>query len=97
MTCATARSRASSAPTRGGSTRSSSTRTKDLFATASEDAHVSVWKIPDEQARLLKHVATLPLPDHVLTGVAFCGGGGRELVAATAYDVDYISAWALDA
>ena len=71
--------------------------TKDLFATASEDAHVSVWKIPDEQARPLKHVATLPLPDHVLTGVAFCGGGGRELVAATAYDVDYISAWALDA
>ena len=52
--------------------------TKDLFATASEDAHVSVWKIPDEQARPLKHVATLPLPDHVLTGVAFCGGGGRD-------------------
>ena len=50
---------------------------RDMFATASEDATIGVWRLPEGGAgsgARLKHVAQLPVPDCTLTGIAFCGG-----------------------
>lgn len=65
------------------------------FATAAEDTLLNVWAL-HEPAPKVVHVTTIPVADHLLTGLAFCGGPDRSHVAAAAYDVAALQAWRLD-
>eukprot|EP00316_Scyphosphaera_apsteinii_P024686 CAMPEP_0119309530 /NCGR_PEP_ID=MMETSP1333-20130426/15819_1 /TAXON_ID=418940 /ORGANISM="Scyphosphaera apsteinii, Strain RCC1455" /LENGTH=330 /DNA_ID=CAMNT_0007313523 /DNA_START=56 /DNA_END=1048 /DNA_ORIENTATION=+ len=69
---------------------------KDTFATASEDAYVGVWRLPEQGGHTIKLVTHYQAQDCTLTGVTFCGGASRDSVGATAYDVDYVMAWGTD-
>merc|ERR1712087_318826 len=69
---------------------------KDTFATASEDAYIGVWRLPEQGGHTIKHVTHYHAPDCTLTGVTFCGGASRDSVGATSYDVDCVMAWGTD-
>jgi len=66
--------------------------TKDLFATASEDTFIGLWRLEAGGAKV-SHVQHIPAADCTLTGIAFAGGLERGTVAVTAYDVDAVMAW----
>lgn len=66
---------------------------EDLFATASEDTTIGVWRcLPDAK---VMHVAHVPVTDWLLAGVAFVGANGSHL-AGSAYDQAAIQAWKVD-
>jgi len=67
----------------------------DIFATASEDTTIGVWRM-DEQSGRLSHVSSLQAADWLLTGVAFTGGNDRTHLIATAYDQPFIQGWKVD-
>ena len=66
------------------------------FASVSEDCNVGVWRLPDLESARVRQVAMHHAPDALLCGVAFCGSEKRDHVAVTAYDVQYVQAWALE-
>lgn len=72
---------------------------RDVFATAAEDASVTVWALPAAGTAGAggKGAAPAPLASAcelhcALTGVAFCGRGGDD-VAAAAYDMEQMPVW----
>ena len=66
-----------------------------LFASASEDTTVALWEFVGD-GHNARHVASIPVQDALLTGVAFCGGADRSCVCANAYDQPAVHAWKLD-
>jgi len=58
----------------------------DLFATASEDSTIGVWKCLEPEGKVV-HCAHIGVTDWLLSGVAFVGGGSDKThLATTAYD-----------
>jgi len=65
-----------------------------LFATAAEDTNVHVWSLADGPKVAL--LATIPVTDAMLCGLAFTGGIDRTHVSVSSYDVAAIQSYKLE-
>ncbi|KAL3154103.1 WD repeat-containing protein 54, variant 2 [Trebouxia sp. C0010 RCD-2024] len=66
--------------------------TRNMFATASEDATLAVWMLSEDQSQA-RPLLSACWNNAVLTGIAFTGPASNS-IAAAAYDTDEIAVWA---
>ena len=66
----------------------------DLFATASEDSTIGLWKCMEPEGKVV-HCSHFAVTDWLLTGVAFVGSEKEKAshVAVSAYDQAAVQAW----